>query len=148
MISHQTCLLLVLSSLIWWLQRSINQNSHYHHVYQYAQWLSLFTCLVVESMSGNSCLSDLHMFSQSTRAKIWHNLPKAWIDIGKSEIIPGVSYVALSRIKNWSFCALEPMTLQRLTSIKSSPNLQYRLSEEAKLDKTAYSRSYTFNSIL
>lgn len=46
-------------------------------------------------------------------------LPKAWIYIGKSENTPTVS---LSRIRNLSSCVLEPMTLQRLTSIKSSPN--------------------------
>lgn len=40
-------------------------------------------------------------------------LPKAWIDIGKSESTPGVTYVALSRIRNLSSCVLEAMTLQR-----------------------------------
>ena len=53
-------------------------------------------------------------------------LPKAWIDIGKSERTAGVSYVAISRVKTLASCVIEPMTYERLTSLKSSANLQYR----------------------
>ena len=60
-------------------------------------------------------------------------LPKAWIDIGKSERTAGVSYVAISRVKTLSSCIIEPMTYQRLTSLKSSVNLQFRLQEEDRL---------------
>ncbi|XP_028413304.1 ATP-dependent DNA helicase PIF1-like [Dendronephthya gigantea] len=59
-------------------------------------------------------------------------LTKAWIDIGKSERTAGVSYVAISRVKSLSSCVIEPMTYERLTSLKSSANLQYRLEEEIK----------------
>ena len=55
-------------------------------------------------------------------------LPKAWIDIGKSERTAGVSYVAISRVK---------MTFQRLSSLTLSANLQFRLDEEARLDHLA-----------
>jgi ATP-dependent exoDNAse (exonuclease V) alpha subunit len=65
-------------------------------------------------------------------------IPKAWIDIGKSEGTPGVSYVALSRVKTLSSCVIEPMTFERLTSLKSSKTLQYRLNEEARLDHLAH----------
>ena len=76
-------------------------------------------------------------------------LPKAWIDIGKSERTAGVSYVAISRVKTLSSCVIEPMTYQRLTSLKSSANLQYRLEEEHRLDKLAqqtYSAYYSANT--
>ena len=62
-------------------------------------------------------------------------LPKVWIDIGKSERTAGVSYVAISRAKTLASCVIEPMTYERLTSLKSSANLQYRLEEENRLDQ-------------
>ena len=68
-------------------------------------------------------------------------LPKAWIDIGKSEKTPGVSYVALSRVKMLSSCVIEPMTYERLTSLRSSKALQYRLNEENRLDQMALTTS-------
>ena len=64
-------------------------------------------------------------------------LPKAWIDIGKSEKTPGVSYVALSRNKALSSCVIEPMTYGWLTSLKSSKPLQYCLNEEHRLNQLA-----------
>ncbi len=64
-------------------------------------------------------------------------LPKAWIDIGKSERTAGVSYVAISRVKTLASCVIKPMTYERLTSLKSSANLQYRLEEENRLDRLA-----------
>ncbi|CAB3991986.1 ATP-dependent DNA helicase PIF1 [Paramuricea clavata] len=68
-------------------------------------------------------------------------LPKAWIDVGKSERTAGVSYVAISRVKSLASCVIEPMTYERLTSLKSSANLQYRLAEETRLDQLAQSTS-------
>ncbi len=64
-------------------------------------------------------------------------LPKAWIDIRKSERTAGVSYVAISRVKTLASCVIELMTYERLTSLKSSANLQYRLEEENRLDLLA-----------
>ena len=60
-------------------------------------------------------------------------LPKAWVDIGKSGKTPGISYVAISRVKTLASCVIEPMTFERLRSIKSSTNLKYRLNEEKRL---------------
>ena len=60
-------------------------------------------------------------------------LPKAWVDIGKSEKTPGISYVAISRVKTLTSCVIEPMTFERLTSMKSTANLKYRLVEEKRL---------------
>jgi len=64
-------------------------------------------------------------------------LTNAWIDIGKSERTPGISYVAISRVKTLSSCIIEPMTFERLKSLKKSPGLQHRLQEENRLDKLA-----------
>jgi ATP-dependent exoDNAse (exonuclease V) alpha subunit len=73
-------------------------------------------------------------------------LNKAWINIGKSERTPGVSYVAISRVKTLSSCVIEPMTFERLTSLKSSTTLQYRLNEEARLDNSAQATFSAFNN--
>ena len=75
-------------------------------------------------------------------------LPSAWIDIGKSEKTPGISYVAISRVKTLSSLVIEPMTFQRLTNIKSSATLQYRLAEEARLDHLAQSTCTASNPAL
>ena len=64
-------------------------------------------------------------------------LPNAWINIGKYEKTPGISYVAISRVKTLSSCVIEPMTFERLTSLKKSAGLQHRLQEETRLDKLA-----------
>ena len=73
-------------------------------------------------------------------------LPKAWIDIGKSERTAGVSYGAISRVKSLVSCIIEPMTYERLTSLKSSANLQYRLEEENRLDQLAQTTSTAFRT--
>ena len=72
-------------------------------------------------------------------------LRKAWIDIGKSEKTPGITYVAISRVKTLSSLVIEPMTFERLTSVKSSATLQYRLEEESRLDQVAQSTSVEFH---
>ena len=64
-------------------------------------------------------------------------LSSAWIDIGKTEKTPGISYVAISRVKTLSSCIIEPMSFERLTSLKKSTGLQHRLQEESRLDKLA-----------
>ena len=64
-------------------------------------------------------------------------LSKAWINIGKTEKTPGVTYVALSRVRALSSCVIEPFSYERLTSIKSSKMLQYRLREEDRLSQMA-----------
>ncbi|XP_068675421.1 ATP-dependent DNA helicase pif1-like [Montipora foliosa] len=53
-------------------------------------------------------------------------LPQAWVDIGKSEQTLGITYVALSRVKQLSSLIVEPMTFDRLKSINKSANLKYR----------------------
>jgi len=50
---------------------------------------------------------------------------------------PGISYVAISRLRTLASCVIESMTFERLTSLKKSVGLQYRLQEESRLDKLA-----------
>jgi ATP-dependent DNA helicase PIF1 len=71
-------------------------------------------------------------------------LPKAWIDIGKSERTAGVSYVGISRVRSLALCVIEPMTYEWLTGLKLSANLQYRLEEENRLDQLAQVTSSAF----
>ena len=56
-------------------------------------------------------------------------LTKAWIDIGPTEQAAGITYVALSRVKSIASCIIEPMTYERLTSIKKSSQFQFRCRE-------------------
>ena len=41
-------------------------------------------------------------------------------------------------------CVIEPMTYERLSSLKSSANLQYRLEEENRLDQLAQATTSAF----
>ena len=45
-------------------------------------------------------------------------IDKLWVNIGKKEHSLGMSYVALSRVRNLSSIVIEPMSFDRLTSIK------------------------------
>ena len=72
-------------------------------------------------------------------------LNKAWVDIGKKESTLGITYVAISRVRNISSLVIEPMTFERLQKIRNSELLKYRLKEEQRLkqlsDKTVLSYS-------
>ena len=61
-------------------------------------------------------------------------LPKAWINVGQTEKTAGISYVAISRVRALSDCIVEPMTFERLTSLKRSVTLKFRLDEENRLE--------------
>ena len=62
-------------------------------------------------------------------------LPKAWVNIGKSEQTLGITYVGLSRVKKLSSLVVEPMTFDRLKSIKKNNSLKYRQQEEKRLNQ-------------
>ena len=64
-------------------------------------------------------------------------LKKAWIDIGKKESCLGISYVAMSRVRNFQSMVIEPMTFERMKSIKSVNSLKFRIEEEARLQRIA-----------
>ena len=64
-------------------------------------------------------------------------LPKIWVDLGNSEKVPGLSYVAISRVRSLQDLALEPFPFQRLHSLKNSKNCITRLKEEHRLNTLA-----------
>ena len=64
-------------------------------------------------------------------------LELAWIDIDRSERVPGITYVAISRVRKLTNCVTEPMTFEWLLSIKNGKNYHYRLQEENRLHSLA-----------
>lgn len=64
-------------------------------------------------------------------------LDKCWIDLGTSERVAGLTYVALSRVCKICDLVIEPVTFDRLHSLKKTSNYKYRLLEEARLEKLA-----------
>ena len=61
-------------------------------------------------------------------------LNDVWIDLGPSERAAGLTYVALTRVRNISNLVIEPMTFDRLKSLKKTSNYKFRVLEEARLD--------------
>ena len=64
-------------------------------------------------------------------------LKNYWIDFGPSEKVAGLTYVALSRVRKLSNLVIEPMSFDRLPSIKKTSNYRYRLLEEIRLNTLA-----------
>ena len=62
-------------------------------------------------------------------------LDQIWIDLGKSERTPGLSYVALSRARNIKSLMIEPLSFERLDSLKDKAYIQKRKREEERLKK-------------
>ena len=88
--------------------------------------------------SVNSVHERQHLPSKLAWALTIHKsqgltLDKSWVDIGTKESTLGISYVAMSRSRNLSSMIIEPMTFEKLTSIKSAPNMKYRFAEEQRL---------------
>lgn len=55
---------------------------------------------------------------------------KAWIDIGKTEATTGITYGAVGRVRTLSSCIIQPVRFERLTSLKKSVGIQFRIQEE------------------
>jgi len=64
-------------------------------------------------------------------------LKNCWIDFGPSEKVAGLTYVALSRVRRLSNLVIEPMSYDRLHSIKKTSNYKYRLLEKTRLNTLA-----------
>ena len=64
-------------------------------------------------------------------------LDKCWIDLGTSEKVAGLTYVASSRVCKISDLVIEPVTFERLDSVKKTSYYTYRLLEEARLERLA-----------
>ena len=56
------------------------------------------------------------------------------VDLGPSEKVAGIAYVALSRVKKLSDLMIEPLSLERLQAVRKTLNFQYRIVEENRLD--------------
>ena len=69
-------------------------------------------------------------------------MDKVVIDLGKCEKTLGMSYVALSRVKNFSDFLIEPFPLDRFLKIKQSSALNERTTEENRINTII---SQTFN---
>ena len=61
-------------------------------------------------------------------------LKKSWVDLGPSENLAGLAYVASSRVRKLTDLIIEPMSFERLHSIKTTSNYKFRLLEEARLN--------------
>lgn len=64
-------------------------------------------------------------------------LKNCWIDLGPSEKVAGLTYVAVSRVRKLSNLVIEPMSFDRLHSIKKTSNYKYSLLEETRLNTLA-----------
>ena len=62
-------------------------------------------------------------------------LQKAVIDIGKSELSPGSTFVGISRLRKLEDGLFQPMTFDRLKKIGQSKRFGERLKEEERLSK-------------
>ena len=60
-------------------------------------------------------------------------LPKAVIDLGKSEVTSGLTFVALSRLRRLEDGLFQPMTYDRLKNIRKSKRFEQRLNKEKRL---------------
>ena len=73
-------------------------------------------------------------------------LSKAEIDIGKSEKVAGLAYVAISRVKKLEDLLLIPCTLERLKAVCKSSNFLYRVAEEERLNQLTLELRTFFSS--
>ena len=61
-------------------------------------------------------------------------MEKIVIDLGDTEKSLGLTFVALSRVKNYKDFLIEPLSLDRLAKISKSLSLKPRLEEEKRVD--------------
>ena len=65
-------------------------------------------------------------------------IDKAVIDLGKPERSLGLTFVALSRLKNFGDFLILPFTLDRLNKISESSSLKHRVEEESRISLIVY----------
>ena len=71
-------------------------------------------------------------------------LEKAWINIGPQERTAGMTYVAISKVKTLDSCVIQPMSFERLKTVKNASNFQFRLQEEDRLSMLANNTTLNF----
>ena len=64
-------------------------------------------------------------------------LDKAVIDIGQRDFAPGITYVALSRVRNLDDCLIQSFDFQRIAHLNKSKTYKRRLIEDRRLAKLA-----------
>ena len=72
-------------------------------------------------------------------------LEKAVIDIGNKECTTGLTFVALSRLKELKHAIIQPMSYQCLYSISRNKQLMVRIKEEQTLEELSDRTKSTFN---
>ena len=60
-------------------------------------------------------------------------IDKVFVDLGATEKVAGLAYVALSRVRTLSDLIIEPFSYERLTTVKKVANFSYRIQEEERL---------------
>ena len=75
-------------------------------------------------------------------------IEKAVIDLGKAERSLGLTFVALSRLKNFSDFLISPFTLERLNKIGESASLKPRLDEEIRILLIVNKTKQDFNFLM
>ena len=71
--------------------------------------------------------------SYSTTLCHYNHKVKPVIDIGKSELAAGCTFVAISQLPSLEAGLIVPMTFQRLQQISNGRNFSARLQEDARL---------------
>ena len=61
-------------------------------------------------------------------------LNDVWVDLGPTEKVAGLTYVALTRVRKISNLVIEPMSYDRLKCVNKTSNYKYRLLEEMRLN--------------
>jgi len=64
-------------------------------------------------------------------------LDKVIVDIGNKECFDGLTYVALSRVRNITDMMIEPFPFERISKIKNGKNFSFRIKEEKRLSDLA-----------
>ena len=64
-------------------------------------------------------------------------LDKAVIDIGQRDFAPGITYVALSRVRNLDDCLIQSFDFQRIAHLNKSKSYKLRSREDRRLAKLA-----------
>ncbi len=94
--------------------------------------------MLSEWMSAGKQLSHQQLPLQLRYAMTIHKsqgqtLDKAVIDIGRAELAAGCTFVATSRLRKLADGLFEPMSFERLLSIRRGRHLTERINEEARL---------------
>ena len=126
-----------------WIRPEVHPCQRNHHDIPEHEKQSDYVDLLNMVQRHSHCSTSYCLRKKSNEAEL---KCRFHFPFGKTERTPGVSYVAISRVKSLASCVIEPMTYERLTSLKSSADLQYRLEEENRLDQPAQVTSCIFRT--